>query len=75
MSGSCLSPRDPVGLLRASGEEGGRGIAREISHVETESIIGKCELGWRSSRAARVVSSPNLVKSDTEPSRDSTRVT
>jgi len=53
MSGSCLSPRDPVGLLRASGEEGGRGIAREISHVETESIIGKCELGWRSSMLAQ----------------------
>jgi len=37
MSGSCLSPRDPVGLLGASAEEGGRGIAREISSVETES--------------------------------------
>jgi len=74
MSGSCLSPHDPVGLLRASGEEGGRGIAREISHVETESIIGKCELGWRSSMSVRFRVRDRKT-SRTEPSCDSTRAT
>jgi len=36
----------------------GRGIAREISSVETESVIGKCEL------SSTGTAHPNLVEPD-----------
>jgi len=73
MSGSRLSLRDPVGLLGASVEEGGR-VDSQKSSVETENIVGKCELGWRSSMSVRFRVRDRKT-SRTEPSCDSTRAT